>query len=395
MSEMVIRLEQALRLWEDACFLSQAIHHLEIANGQKTAIPLSGPIVHYAEFRDFVLRALPNFDPLDFDRRFMGSADLSKVLGDLWNLPHSLLLWSACSRRVYHLNADIQLLFNATSVSNICWQDIGLPFEAFAISLERPILGTTLNQEYDVILFSNYQVAPGLFFYEFRLLPTSLQNYQPLSQEEINLVKDFIKRKKWHKLQAKILHLAKRLPDRVIYPCFTFPLDEVNKKAKISESILELAQRAVVRLQGENVKFFTPEGSIVMPMEGNTAARIMAGLCLFLTTKSGRQVTGRRQHQPATCRNIMGPNLITDPAEIFKVASSRKLTAGESSAFSRGLKGNGSEKSFHFRQGTWRKPPGQGCDLSAKKTIWVQPCLVRADLLFPGRLPPGTEIKLQ
>lgn len=45
----------------------------------------------------------------------------------------------------------------------------------------------------------------------------------------------------------------------------------------------------------------------------------------------------------------------------------------------------------HFRRGHWRRPPGQGDDPTASKTVWVRPTLVRRDRLPEGALPGGSE----
>ncbi len=395
MPHIIESLENALRLWEDNCFIINVLGRFENKLGRKATFDLQGPFINFGDLREYIIKSFNELDPDDFYRKFIEIRKPNKpfMLGDLADLPFELCLWAHNSRRVYHLKSDLQLMLNATSINNVCWQDVKLPFESFAVILDEPIIGTAVKQTYDCIIVSSYQ-AYDYKVLSFRLLSTEIKNYTPLSDEDKVQMLKLLKKDQFDKLKKAISKSAKAIPDNIFIPKFEVPLTPTIEKAKVSCSIMKLAKQFLNEQQDKGIVMEFPKELIPMPEEGNTAIRIVVGLCLFLTTQKTPQyskykyVSGKKNRQ-----NILLP--ITDQSDIFKMTLGQNLSVREKNSFSTGLKRSGGYVvEPHFRQGTWRFPPKKAKDPYAEKTIWVRPTFVNAHLC-PKGLPNGSETNIK
>lgn len=120
------------------------------------------------------------------------------------------------------------------------------------------------------------------------------------------------------------------------------------------------------------------------------AARIVAGLCLYLTTLPTR-TSHRSEWRPAdSLAKRPDPRAITTGAEVCLVSSVYELTAQEREVIERVGPRGYYELCCHFRRGTWRRKPGFGQDPTAPKVVHVRPTIVRKDRLPEGAVPGGS-----
>lgn len=395
MSQIVESLEKSLCIWEDLCLLVNLLTKFQLAERLKPDYQLNGPFVHYHEFRQFLLKCGREFDNLKFGQYFLEEykPDKPPALGDLAHLALDLASWACNSRRVYHLTSEIQLLLNATSINNITWQYVKLPLSCFTILLDEPIIGTEFAVEYDCLIVNSYSSPVGIEEIEFRLIPTHIRNYQPISEDEKKLMEKFLQQKKWPRLLQRIEKYNNLIPMPILFPNFTVPLTPNALESKVTASIIELAKEYMILAKAKGHNVFLPPNVQEMPIEGSTATRIIVALCLYLTTKFGNQNRRYTYHPPGSKKN-RPTNLITDKSDIFRIKTEHKLSDQEKIQYADGLKRGSFTVSPHFRSGTWRVPPGKANDPDAQKTIWVRPSLINAHLLQEGSLPNGIKITM-
>ncbi len=395
MAKIIDSLECSLQIWEDLCLLIQLLSKFQQKQGLKPDYPLQGPFVHYAEFRNNLKSAGINPDFETIIKKFTEPyrSDKSPALGDLAQLAFELALWSSSSRRVYHLTSDIQLLLNATTIKNITWQDVRLPLPSFTILLDEPIKDTDDQIEYDCILITSGLSSTGIKEIEFRLIPNNFRSYSRISDEEVKLMKKFLKQNKQDKLLKRIQKHYSAIPSPLLSPIFSIPLTEKALQSKVTDSIIDLALEFVAQAQAQGHKITIPKGVKVMPEEGNTATRLIVSLCLYLTTREGWKIKSKKQQSSKSKKNKALPP-INDCFELFTIITERKLNPQEKKAFSAGLKKTTGQISPHWRMGTWRFPPNKANDPEAKKTVWVSPSLVNKHLISGNNLPNGSKIYL-
>ena len=398
MPHIIVSLEQTLRIWEDYCFIINLLARTQIREKTKTDYHLYGPFLHFAEFRNYILKSYADFNMEEFSQKFLEDRFTGQplILHDLAELPFELALWSYSSRRAYHLKSDMCYLLNATSIKNVQWKQVKLPFDAFAIILDEPIISTSFNEEYDCLLVSSHN-ASGLTIISLRLISTKVKTYLPIPTEEKKLMQRFFKGKKSLPLLARLKKYYEAIPEPLILPHFELPLSAEILEAKVMDSITDLVLNYVQRQNQLGRKIHIPDKACIMPEEGNTAARLVVGLCLFLTTKHNKNIKSYTYQEPGS-KQPGQIRSISQEAEIFKVTLGQALTLKEQESCSSGLKQRregGYTIDPHWRQGVYRFPPYKANDPEAEKTVWVRPSYVNAYLMPEGHLPNGTKVQIK
>jgi hypothetical protein len=125
------------------------------------------------------------------------------------------------------------------------------------------------------------------------------------------------------------------------------------------------------------------------------AVRILAGLCLYIRTLPPISKYRTKWQKAEVEPLVMPVQAITDEAEVCVVSTEFTLSPEERTIFSsrevnEELAGC-MKKNPHFRRGFWKRPPGQGHNPDAEKSIWVRPTIVNRHLLREGELPLGAE----
>lgn len=374
MKNQTVRLEQALRFWEDHCFFYRLVYLFKQKTGHSSIpgeCPQTGPILHWQSFRKHLLKA---FNPdVSFElEQYCGTGEFRRFL-DPQLLPFYLWHWTCCSRRIYHISDELQLLLRATSLDDVKWGDIRLPFDSFCIQLDDPIKDPRSGRQYDVLLITKNDVQSSRI--DYVLLNQRLESYEAttLAQRQ-NIENDFSKKK-----FSRVSKRLKRMNDS-FRQCASVVVSSnlgLIQDKKIEENDLGEVQHEVQHIDAVSVHL--------------QAIRIIAGLCLYLRTLPSNS-PHQSDWKPANkMPGRLDSKVITTEALICTVTSTHKLTVEEKRVLEEHRTGvGGYEVRAHFRSGHWRRPPGLGSDPTAERTVWVRPALVRRDRLPPDSVPAGS-----
>ena len=387
----VHRLEQALCLWEEMCLTMNVGARLLMALGQSSKVPLTGPVVHWQEFRHYLLEALKH-DTFDHEH-FIGDEQVTRITklsgSFLAYLPQALASWTRSSRRVYHVSEELQHLLHVTSLDGVMWGDVSWPFASFAILLDAPILDQKGNK-YDFILVSDeFDVENNRQKIGVRLFNADFGERKMMSRDERAKILQAASRKQWEKVQLFITKRSKADPDEKELECSVFYIEpEKNKLDLVTSTIFDVTNVDEQRwLDSINGRTEHPNLS-----HWDVAARLVVGLCLYL-----KMLPTNSEHvsewKKVERKMSLDPLAVSREAEVCTVTSIHKLTAEEREVIKGSLVSARAyhEMRAHFRQGHWRRKPGAGNDPAAPKVVMVRPTIVRRDRLAPGSLPGGTE----
>lgn len=381
MLRSVTRLEQAIRLWENRYVCEAAANRVARqpnVQAHYNALPLVGPLLHAASFRQYLLQAFHDRKPFD-TARYLGNETIVKAVGALAELPWFLWQWNYVSRRVYQITQDLQLLLGVTSLEDVTWKDIHLPFPCFGIALVDPIVDESNGRKFDFLLVSLAKHEGNKkWFYNLILFPQDLERYEPLTEKEKRTMEKAAGHKDW----MRILSILNRYQKR----CQNLSLMRINYS-------FEGGQERTV----EDVRTTTGDtdysGDALSVFR--KAARIIFGVCLYLKSlPSNHSAIQEEKKVKPEEEKVSSPDkfCISDIADICTVSSTHTLTDEERHVLTTCRDGAGGyEVRAHFRTGHWRRPPGLGQDPNAERTIWVRPTLVRRDRVAAGTVPGGAE----
>lgn len=371
------RLEQLLRLWEDMNFLTHLMGLSERKLGVEKPTPLEGPLLHWRDLREDLLHGRVS----ENSKKYEVDSELLEILPHT-SLPFEFESWTKSSRRVFEISHELQILLSLTSLQDVKWSEIRWPFESFVVALAEPLYQS--DQDFDTILVSRDPRGPGKdgVVLSIRLISNKLEQFHPLSQFEKSQLLSQYKNGKHDKVSDKVMRTLNR---EILGTsrATALPLDKIGE-CRVTESYDQLLTKA---------------GFGQLEAEGNDhAIRIVLGLCLYLYSlpsqsshRSDWQTVQSKQKSQLSGRDSRA---ISDGANVCSVSSTFKLTREEKELVQR-LRGRAiSELSAHFRRGHWRRPPGQGQNPEALKTVWVRPTLVLKDKLKEGEVPGGAITQL-
>lgn len=383
----IVRLEQLLEHWELGMeFLNWTLGTV----GHEAGQPIDCPeIKHFSFVREALLgrRSVASVWHIGYpppDSKLEESDLIRRALGGQCAecIPRQLLSWHKDSRRVYHLSEDLEVLLRLTSLKDVNWGDIRLPFPSFVITLNQPLEG-----RYDCIILSTILDAlTGTPLTFISLLPRTLGEACQTSRRNFGYeaARDLAGRGRWKKLAE---HIGPAKLESVDVVTFAFNMAAIAETpvatplSRYAPAPVGLPVEAALRAD-------------IGAQANDDAMRIIAGLCLYLKTlPPGSPLLGPwvRVRPPSTGKRKPKPStLITDAAQVCTVASTFVLTH-EERAIVREHGASGLSLSPHFREGHWRRPPGKGSDPTAEKTVWVRPTVVNRHKLAEGELPGGAE----
>jgi hypothetical protein len=388
----VYRLEIVLRAWEDFWYLSSQYQRMSKITRSGSVLSEDGAIANFPKLRKTLLRIISSQDSrevpsfLPFNRQ---NSDNSHGKGLLECLPINLGSWCLHSRRLYRLDRDIQAILQATSLEGVRWQDVQMPFDSFAISLEDPVIDSE-GDAYDFILVTQAFVTehpdrPGQEgdMLEGWAILKSCDQYIPLSDSEKGRIERLIQRRDIRRAQSAVVHYLSRID---VVRGSNFQVFQKDRE----EFVTTTARRVFDELhisQGDQL-----DADFYQTVD--VTVRIIIGMCLYLQTlPSGSPHQSEWKKAPQRSA-IPDSKAITNEAEVCTVTSCYTLSREERVALGLEEPQNEHERGelrCHFREGHWRRPPGLGNDPTAKKTVHVRPCIVRRDRLPPNALPGGTE----
>lgn len=314
----------------------------------------------------------------------------------------SLAPWTFHSRRVFHLTEELQALLAATSLRGMKWSDVSWLFPSFVVILEQPIVGDSGKADCIVVnqaLYRNdrtqYVITSGELrlgdekVLYMRLLPRELCNIGKLSTTLKKQIESAIAAKQWRRV-CNLIDVTPESGQPISGLTFALDMNRVADEL-VTKSIKGLVLESGMPIDNRST-FRTSSLT-----EWNEAARIVVGMCLYLSTLPLKS-PHRSNWTPARQQSNKPDSLaVTSEAEVCTVSSVHTLTREEREVL--GLEGAERQRAHyevktHFRRGHWRRPPGMGDDPNALKIVWVKPTLVRRDRLPENALPSGAEAQL-
>jgi len=396
-----VRLEEALRYWENSLFLITAIG-LADASPHITNLP---EIASHLPLRthDFRRRLLGSRNAEYAPESVFGTEDVYTATKDRIGhgsiaFPQLLWSWSRRSRRSYTLASDLQLQLAGTALSNVRVGDIPWPFDTFGVALPEPIsthANLGFEHRFDYLLVSRkerFEMTGDREMIVILLICRHLTGMQYMSPEERSrIAKEARRGSRWKDIGRfwGRYGLDKVSKDGCINPVFIAPAADTLLVDSLTQHMHNTSQDGSV--PANKAMAFT-----------TILNRVVFGLCLYLSTLTPEE---RRHHlrwskgEPASVRRADSrkPETIGDEAEVCMVTSVQTISDRERELLRRIMQ-SGKEISLpgpHFCQGHWRRPPGKGDDPSAPRTVWVRPYETGIEQLGENELPGGALVKIK
>ena len=386
-------LELVLAMWEDYWRVMDLENQMATAAGTEPMYAREGALINAPRFRDFLLSLLSYAGKVSVEP-FFGKEIRAPAGMNVDAVAVELATWCWKSRRIYSIDTELQALLAATSLKDVIWDDIRLPFDSFGIQLAQPICMTD-GTKYDFVLISRHmaQFQPSKeikMAVLFILFSTKRNEYMPLTQSQLNELQALIQQRKWRKadtLRYKLqLHILRCLEDFGV----VVPEDEIRCK--------EVTCLAAYLMEQHASELSERRASVAESTRAwDEMFRVVVGLALYLQTLP----PGSPHVSPPSTpfrSGLPDRKVITNRWEVCNVTSVIPLTREERIFY--GIEGNleqqrqaKHELSCHFREGHWRRPPGKGDDPTAPRTVHVRPCIVRRDRLPKDGGLPGGAIK--
>lgn len=388
------QLEALLRHWEDYCLLQKAALVPFERLGRTPPIPISGGLKNWSELRTDILQR--NVYSVE---KYGLPEGLIDALGLFSTIPFYIWAWNYWSRRVFRITRELEALLFATSVKNLTYGDIALPFPSFAVELEKPI--TSDGREFDLILVSSgSELHP--------LVTDKLLSITPISaRAEEHPALNAMDRRKLLDLQAKgrwndvaKLHQRLRDPFQRAYGMGGLVADLSRHGGEYVTSSLPVIFGEFTEPRAEKTGNNDHQGYDEFMMR---VIHLVVGLCCYL--RSLPPVSPHRSDWTSLSKSsLLDPRAITNKALICTVQSTRKISIPdieliEGSKYSDDRDDDDAEHPHrelcaHFRRGHWRRRPGSGNDPNAPKVVPVAFTIVRRDRLAPGAIPGGQQTNL-
>lgn len=408
MGKRIARLEQALAVWEDTCYLQKKLYKFmpESAKIKLNMPDYTGPLVHYREFRDHVIHdsAKGNYDLERFT--FSKTADESSVCFSA--VPTNLFAWNHYSRRVFRLDKSLQTMLSATSLEGLYWNEIKWPFQSFVIELSDPLADDD-GKLYDYIIVSevgkicDITTAKDGEIFSILLLSQELEEYRPLNKKKIERIfkreteTDMLKMvRKWEHLYGNY-----SMTFAIVAPANSDKDLQVNKSFKESVKIFKEKYGGL----STNMRKFAASTEIEMPEEEDDyayyslfdkAKHLVASICLFLSTLPPKETldtdVSRKTRKEAS---EMGLPCVSSAEEIFQLQCESVLSRETQETVAEIIRSrNSRDVRPHWRRGHWRRIWGSKENLHAPR-IWIRPCLVNKEKLPQNSVPLASQTNLK
>ena len=311
----VQRLDQLLSYWENMRFVhtTSEMHYEELIGGQNHK--------NFDAFRKIILETNENnYAKRDYEKSIPSIPGYFEKLGSHSFIPFSVLSWNMSSRRVFHLNSDIQNLLDATSIETIKWSDLKLPFDSFVITLEDPLEAKD-GPIFDAIsvckighLLPDGVAKRSKDMWEIRMLPLGLSDCKRLSKSTrkkmIRLRLDGASDERIHELWEK--HLSYDKGDNIRLPIMYFHPNECP-----DDKILDTFMNGTILDRSMSLRDFAI----------SSAVHIVMNLCVYLENyPSNAQSASPNKHKSPKKKSLASNNAFVDQvSDIFKVTCQFKM----------------------------------------------------------------------
>jgi len=387
----VIRFEQALRIWEDGCFVPATI--LKYGDEQMKELykfEMTGAIANYHKLRTALIKTSEPFNPNDY----LGNDAFADYMAEIYWLPLNLFLWTRSSRRLFQFSQDMQTLLSAISLERVTWDMLNLPFDSFAINLPEP-LDDGLGWKFDCIFIADVtdfmrkidKVKEGKRVLQYSLFSKNLDKAKTISLADKKKFKRAISNKDYNYLEffTKKYFSAGNTKDS----------KEISNSQNIRAGKIEFFENETVsgtffrqEIEGKSITDDVYQQLSVV----EKALHQVAVLCLYLDSlKPSEKSDVVKKIKINDGKNRNGKS-ISDASEVFDVKCEHCLSSEEKDALD-GIRQIRRTDSVcvHWRRGYCRRMPGSGNDPNAPKLVIVKPTLVNAKFLKPDTLPVGSK----
>lgn len=401
----VSHLEVALQRWEEFNLLMELL-----ISFQEKEVSLKGYLFKSAscwrEFRKFLLSE-KNISWEVFKEKFIFPEESflrsEENRRRFWiDLVCTITKWTEESRSVFFIEEDLQMLLMETSLGNITWADLKFPFDSFVVNLGTPMLICGGRKSSSVMITRYSEGYDNKDAIELRFFDDELKlAFTPYEKE---IIEEYLKNKNTSKISL--------LADKIEKAIFGLKTEESASTAvlliapniretRITTSLADLFRiSGVDEASGGNHKAECVDKHISF---FNKSLHIVLGFCLYLQTipnlnskKNEKVGNDNLEWIDLPKKSKLGNNAITDISKICSVGNKHLLKENECEKRTISeIKKNhvsGSEKSPHFRRGTWCRKKGTGNNPEAPRIIWRRPTMVRPDKLQQNSLPVGQRI---
>lgn len=372
-----------VRTTNEFMFNSALANHAEF---EKTLLD-----VHTTGFDWGKFIGLENRQQYDWDTDIKSAAEI-----DLWwemsSIPGMVASWTYHSRRVYTIPEDLQLLLASTSLENVDWTRVRMPFGSFLLNLAVPIEDPDGGSYDSILVTSDFPRWQPKAEDENDPITWVTASVIPVHLKSATADLPILKRQKYAKMAEKgdpalvAQELEASMMKNWVYPRpkLIFPLDfhHVPESIYLIETAKGPGHNSVTGayMSGTARRF------------NRTVGRILFGFLLYLQT-TPKDLTHADVLVNHGTEKIPGQaRVVAEATKVCHIQSIFTLNPDERKVFREVMLGKcGHEVSTHYREGHWRRPPGKGEDPTAQKTVWVRPTIVRRDKLEVGTLPAGLE----
>jgi hypothetical protein len=383
----VIAIENLHAMWKDACLMHQMLSQI---GGDKPRSPANAFAksqshiwANAAKLRSFVLdykQAECLERGATLEAMFLPNAEApASFPSTILNAPLAIANWRWQSGRLYQVDGDLQEILQQTSIERFVWDDLGLPFPAYAVRCKNPLHDSDGRSYRDIIVSEFY--CDGQKLVDIWLVP---EKYARISRLKLDSIQSCMRRRDDARLVQRALSIATDV-ERAGGVLFTLSCD-----ATIKQMVGACPKRSKLLEQ---------------------TLRIAGGLAVYLQTlpSDTRHLSARSKaepgHKPVVSSAVRA---ISDVSQVFDVTSSIELTSrhalvdsmecsheksvaedGDPDTETAQAWQSGRSPSPHWREAHWRRSPGMGQCPTAKKVVYVRRTLILGDKLPRGTLPLG------
>jgi len=377
------RMDELLNHWEKSYFM------LEVFNNHKNKLLFEKPCPDINVFRKFLLTTATKSHANKSASDFIPGSDksLTELYEEAYSVCTSIMSWNHYSRRIFHLQPNMQMLLDATSLKNIKWKSIKFPFNAFLVGLSEPLVADN-GAVYDSFLFTRideFMPDTSSEVWEIRLLPQVLAGRKRMRQTDpkriwrnLNGTKDEFEFGKKY-LTKKYLDPKKDV---------TMPVQHIVLDDLLEQNVMDFLK-----------EFKEPRHGLKnYPVD--SAFHILINLCLYLEnfpssiTKQHKQFTVKKHRKKGGKKNTSKKTFVDELTDLFTVSckfNMNKSTMDELAKFVKSSKAS-HEKRAHWRRAHWRRKPNCGnIPFEYAPKDWFPMKLINAHRLPENTLPLVTE----
>lgn len=378
----VKRLDSMLRIWEQILFVANA----EV----KVAKPslFKGAIANWHRFRRTVLDHSKPFNKEDFEMPMELFPNYFTEVISYSFFPDIFAKWSRTSRRVYALSEDTQIDMELTSTAGVTWGDIHPPFPCFIITLPLPLAGLFKNT------IDTLVVEMGKGYIRVLALGSELDIFKPMPEQMKKGIASASRHGNIGKLRARA-QVA-----RAGNYCYV-PANQYGERLCNNPNLEIIADQ----IGTEKVEFLGIHATSEKEKEESLRFwipiyRIVIGLCMHLDDLQEMD-KGVPKTQVDTLPGpvTLDPKAVTSTEHLLNVECGSELTDEERTVHGI-IRKYGSiealkELGAQFRSAHRRRPPGQGDNPNARKSVKVRCTIVNEKRLPMHGLPAGTLVEVK